>query len=308
MTTDSHPIQQGGHDHGHGHSPHLQHHFDSLEQQFNSGKLGMWLFLATEVLLFGGLFVAYALYRALHPEIYEYGHHFLDSKMGAINTAVLILSSFTMAAAVRFAQEGKQAMLKLCLVLTLLGACGFLVIKYFEYSHKMVHGIFPGKYYAPDDHILSEAFLGGHGHDHHAEDHGHTHGGAAQAAVPPAAEESAPAEIPATIKQGNLLIEPSQIALAPTGPSGLADPEANEGGIPKRPEKAHVFFGIYYLMTGLHGIHVVVGMIAIGWVLIRAFKGHFGPGYFTPVDLAGLYWHLVDLIWIFLFPLLYLIH
>ncbi|MCA9450756.1 MAG: hypothetical protein KC931_26780, partial [Candidatus Omnitrophica bacterium] len=221
MTTETHPIDESGHDHDHAHSPYLQHHFDTPEQQFNSGKLGMWLFLATEILLFGGLFVAYAIYRNLHPEIFEYGHHFLDAKMGGTNTAVLILSSFTMAAAVRFAQEGKQAMLKLCLVLTLFGACGFLVIKYFEYSHKMVHGVFPGKFYEPDDIILKEALMGVHGHGHEGDD-GHAvsgeHGEALHSnehAETPAPTQAPPPPAPA---EGEFAIEKSQITPAPEGP------------------------------------------------------------------------------------------
>ncbi|MCB9769028.1 MAG: cytochrome c oxidase subunit 3 family protein [Candidatus Omnitrophica bacterium] len=312
MTTETQVIDEGGHDHEHAHSPHLQHHFDTLDQQFNAGKLGMWLFLATEILLFGGLFVAYAIYRNLHPEIFEYGHHFLDPKLGGINTAVLILSSFTMAAAVRFAQEGKQGMLKLCLVLTLCGACGFLGIKYIEYSHKMVHGIFPGKYYNPDEHILEEELLGAHGHGavaEHGRDHAsssgeETHGEGAHEESTQSAEASAQAA-PA---EGEFVIEKSQIVEAPEGPEGMVGIVHEKPELPKRPEKAHVFFGIYYLMTGLHGIHVLIGMCAIGWVFFRSTRGEFGPDYFTPVDLVGLYWHLVDLIWIYLFPLLYLIH
>ncbi len=313
MTTETQAIDKSGHDHDHGHSPYLQHHFDTMEQQFNSGKLGMWLFLATEILLFGGLFVAYAIYRALHPEIFEYGHHFLDPVMGGTNTAVLILSSFTMAAAVRYAQEGKKTMLVACLVLTLGGACGFLVIKYFEYSHKMVHGVFPGKFYAPDDHILEEELMGAHGHGHeegdghHEEGHGHAAGDHEEAAhEEPAAAPMVVSQTPPAA-EGEFVIEKSQIAEAGGGPEGLVGIVQQEPKMPKRPEKAHVFFGIYYLMTGLHGLHVVIGMCAIGWVLLKAMKGVFGPEYFTPVDLVGLYWHLVDLIWIFLFPLLYLI-
>ncbi|MCA9449422.1 MAG: cytochrome c oxidase subunit 3, partial [Candidatus Omnitrophica bacterium] len=103
-------------------------------------------------------------------------------------------------------------------------------------------------------------------------------------------------------------IEKSQIVEAPEGPKGMVGIVHEKPELPKRPEKAHVFFGIYYLMTGLHGIHVLIGMCAIGWVFFRSTRGEFGPDYFTPVDLVGLYWHLVDLIWIYLFPLLYLIH
>ena len=123
-------------DHGHGHDPHLAHHFESMEQQFDSGKLGMWLFLATEVLFFGGLFAAYVVLRARSPEVFAYASQYLDTMMGGINTCVLIASSLTMALAVRYAQEGRKALLVIMLWLTMGGAVGFLVIKYFEYTHK----------------------------------------------------------------------------------------------------------------------------------------------------------------------------
>ena len=219
------------------HAPHLKHHFDTAEQQFDAGKLGIWLFLATEILLFGGLFCAYAIYRANHPEIFVYAHRYLDKLLGATNTVVLLCSSLTMAWAVRAAQLGQRRLLIALLSLTLLGGAGFMSIKYVEYKAKWEHGLLPGTHFAPQEHAEGEA----------AAAHG------------------------------------------------------------KRPDNTQIFFGIYFLMTGLHGIHVLAGMGAIAWILVRSVKGHFGPEYFTPVDFVGLYWHLVDLIWIFLFPLLYLI-
>ncbi len=116
------------HDHGHAHPPHLAHHFDTPQQQFESGKLGMWVFLATEILMFGGLFCAYSVYRANHPEIFEYAHHFLDRKWGAINTVVLLVSSFTMAWGVRAAQLGQKSLLVGLMAVTLLGGVAFMVI------------------------------------------------------------------------------------------------------------------------------------------------------------------------------------
>lgn len=214
----------------HGQSFPLQHHFADPEQQLESGKMGMWLFLATEVLIFGGLFCAYVVYRNLHPEVFINAHHFLDKSMGAINTIVLLFSSLTVALSIRAAQLNKQKELQLWLVVTILCAGAFLVVKYIEYSHKFHVGLLPGPYFTAESPLIPN------------------------------------------------------------------------------PDQAHIFFGIYFLMTGLHGIHVVIGMIVLSWCLYRSMKGEFGPHYYMPIELSGLYWHLVDLIWIFLFPLLYLIH
>src|SRR5436190_2521471 len=139
-----------GDDHGHGHgSRFIQHHYDDAQHQFDSGKFGIWLFLAQEVLFFSALFVAYILYRIHHPEIYSYAHKYLDVKMGAINTAVLIFSSLTAAWAVRCAQLNQRKGLILCIVVTLGCACTFLVVKYFEYSHKVHEHILFGRYFDP---------------------------------------------------------------------------------------------------------------------------------------------------------------
>jgi len=210
----------------HEHSPFLQHHFAEMRQQSEASKTGMWLFLVTEVLLFGGLFVGYGITHMKHPEAFREAHHHLDRIMGALNTIVLLVSSFTMVMGVWAASMGKRKLLILFLVLTLVCAGIFLVVKYFEYSHKFHDGLLPGKYYTHQGDTVPGQFL---------------------------------------------------------------------------------FFGFYFMMTGLHGIHVVIGMIAIGWILVRAIKGHFGPDYYGPVDLVGLYWHLVDMIWIYLFPLMYLL-
>jgi len=260
----------------HEHPPHLQHHFDTSEQQFDAGKLGIWLFLATEILLFGGLFCAYAIYRANHPEVFHYAHQFLDKTLGGTNTVILLCSSLTMAWAVRASQLGQRKLLIVLLSLTLLGGFGFMGIKYVEYKAKWEHGLLPGTHFAPHE----------EGEDH----------AAPAAAAAPAA--------PAT--SSGTTIKP-----AAQGPSGTVRPanaaEIGDSGHGKRPSNTQIFFGIYFLMTGLHGLHVLAGIGAITWILIRSIKGHFGPEYFTPVDFVGLYWHLVDLIWIFLFPLLYLI-
>jgi cytochrome c oxidase subunit 3 len=295
---------------GHDHPSFLQHHFETAEQQFTSGKLGMWLFLATEILLFAGLFCAYAVYRGLHPEIFLYAHHFLDTKLGAINTVVLLTSSFTMAWGVRAAQLGQKKLLMILLSLTILGGFGFMGIKYVEYSHKIHDGLMWGKNYQPTVHAA------GHGEEdaEHAGASSESDVGAApgEAAAPDGGGEAPAADggsvaVPAGLPDG-LKVEPSLIPVAPDGPAGTVAAAEPAEDVEISPENVHIFFGIYFLMTGLHGIHVVIGMLAIAWVLIRSARGDFSPAYYTPVDLVGLYWHLVDLIWIFLFPLLYLIH
>jgi cytochrome c oxidase subunit 3 len=340
-----------GHDHGaagghahdeahaHDHPEHLAHHWDSLEQQFEAGKLGMWLFLATEVVLFGGLFCAYSVWRGNHPELFKYGSTFLETKWGAINTCVLILSSLTMAWGVTAAQQNKQGLLKLMLFLTLCGAAAFMAIKYIEYSHKFHEGWFPGlKFYSPPgEHSHTFVRADGHGQGGHGAADGHAEaaspstpsGGAGSggSAVgggfelqtiavkqqpPPGSTPLPPVEAPTfgPAAQGPQGLNPKAELVAT--PFSFEDRHATHAQVhplqdPHRPANAHMFFNIYFMMTGLHGIHVLIGMIVLTWLLIRTFRGHFNDQYFTPIDLGGLYWHIVDLIWIFLFPLFYLI-
>ncbi len=279
------------------HVPHLGHHYASLRQQQDAGKLGMWLFLATEVLLFGGLFCAYANYRANHPEIFVFAHQFLDKTLGGINTVVLICSSLTMAWAVRAAQLGNRRLLARLLLATLLLAFCFLGIKGIEYRTKWEHGLLWGKRYRPTAEALAEV-----------------RGGPAAAPTPaaPAAGPGKSAAQAAPAAPAAKPVNPDATTVPPPAraPSGLAtaQPGAAEAAAASAiPHNVQIFFGIYFLMTGLHAIHVIAGMIVITWLLRRTLKGEFGDGYYTPVDLGGLYWHLVDMIWIYLFPLLYLI-
>jgi len=265
----------------HEHPPHLAHHFDSSEHQFASNKLGMWVFLATEILFFSGLFVAYAVYRANHPEVFVHASQLLDKSLGGLNTVVLITSSFTMALAVRLAMLGQTRKLVVALVATLLLAGGFLGVKGIEYQHKWKHGLLWGQHYDPHTEHVE------HGEGEHAD-------GSAAAEHGDAATEEADSDR-------------SSIARSATGPAGLARLDEAPVVVADDPANVHIFFGIYFAMTGLHGLHVIIGMGLILWLILRARRGEFNRGYFTPVDLVGLYWHLVDLIWIFLFPLLYLI-
>ncbi len=295
------PVGADAHDddghHGHGEYPFLAHHFDTPEQQFEAGKLGIWLFLVTEVLFFAGLFCAYTLYRAQHPEVFYYAHFFLDTKWGAINTVVLLVSSLTAAWAVRNAQMRNKQALVINIVVTILCACTFMGIKYVEYSHKFHDGLLPGKRFAPT-HMAWET-----------ESFKHKYPDAAAAAeklvgigLAPAGEGSDP--------------KAAQREFARTLPGKTKKPLVDAGLVNPRtgdvtmapPNRTATFFGIYFFMTGLHGLHVLIGIGIWIWLLIRATKGVFNENYFGPIDFAALYWHLVDLIWIYLFPLLYLIH
>lgn len=208
------------------HVHHHAHHFASADEEFEACKQGMWVFLVTEVLMFGGLFVAYGIFRGLYPEMFLEAHHHLAVKMGAINTVVLITSSLTMAYGVGATQRGQRDRAILSLVLTFILACCFLVVKYFEYSHKFHDGLLPGGFFT------------------NTEMHAHN---------------------------------------------------------------AKLFFSLYFVMTGLHGVHVLIGMGLIAWLVIRSSRRDFSPHYYTPVELVGFYWHFVDLVWIYLFPLLYLV-
>jgi cytochrome c oxidase subunit 3 len=220
-------------------SPRLAQQFDTMEAQVRTGTLGMWLFLASEVLFFTGLFTAYAVYRANHQDMFAYGQHFLDWRMGALNTIVLICSSLSAAWAVRCAQLDDRRGLDITLTATILLGCTFMVVKYFEYSHKIHAGVVWGEGYAPTQEFLSH--------------------------------------LPAAVQTMAV-------------PDGMGR-----------------FFSIYYMMTGLHGIHVVIGIGLFIWLRQRARRADFTREYNAPVDGVALYWHLVDIIWIFLFPLFYLI-
>ena len=311
-TDDTHAHAEHGHD-----DPYLAHHYDSAEQQSSSNKLGMWVFLATEILMFGGLFVGYSVWRHNDPASFAFGHLLLNTVMGAINTVVLISSSFTMAWAVRAAQLGQQKLLVILLILTLVGAGGFMVIKYFEYTAKFSHGVAPGSFFN-EEKVRHE--YGSHTQPT-AGDYGNEHAGAEDHPAEPAAEVDAEAAAP-TVPKLHTTIAGTGIEGPGHAPMGLsphvnAEYEAqrvaeSSGGHHAKPTAEQVirsrrFFDVYFMMTGLHGIHVLVGMCLITWLIIKAKSGYFGPKRYAAVDNIGLYWHLVDLIWIFLFPLLYLI-
>jgi cytochrome c oxidase subunit 3 len=209
----------------------LAHHFDHLEQQKQSATLGIWLFLITEVMFFGGLFLGYVVYRGMYPEAWHLGSSKLDITLGTINTVILIFSSLTMALSVHGAQVGNRKKCANYLLATIVLGSAFLVIKAFEYAGK----------FAP-------------GHDHY------------------------------------YLIPGDQFHLA----SPFAD------GV-------QIFFSLYFTMTGMHAIHMIIGIGVLLWLYFKARKGAYHENYYNPVEVTGLYWHFVDIVWIFLFPLLYLI-
>src|SRR5712692_1270841 len=206
--------------------PALAHHFDSLEQQTDATTLGMWVFLVTEVLFFGGLFMVYTVYRSWYPDAFAAASHELDVTLGTINTAVLITSSLTMALAVHAAQLGQRKMLMLFLVATMVLGGVFLGIKSVEYYHKFVEHHVPG----PAFQFEKEYF-----------------------------------------------------------------------------RHAQIFFSLYFVMTGLHALHMIIGVGIMLFMLRWAWNGTITKEYHSPIEISGLYWHFVDIVWIFLFPLLYLI-
>jgi len=204
----------------------VAHQFDDVKQQTEAVTLGMWTFIITEVMFFGGLFLGYALYRVQNPIAYMQGSHHLDITLGAFNTVVLIMSSLTMAMAVHSVQLGKGRKLILYLVLTLFLGSVFLGVKAIEYSHKFHEHLVPGAHFMPE---------GAH---------------------------------------------------AP----GL-----------------ELYFCYYFLMTGMHAIHMIIGVVGLLILIGMSVRGRFSVTYNSPVEMFGIYWHFVDIIWIFLFPLLYLI-
>jgi len=209
---------------------HLRHHFATPAQQFDCAMLGMWTFLITEVLFFGGMFTAYAIYRSVYPAAFASTSEYMDVTLGGINTAVLICSSLSMAMAVRSAQLSRYRALVVSLILTMVFGTAFLVIKYVEYSRKWEEGLVPG---------LKFDVL-------------HYHA-------------------------------------------------------PQWAHQAQILFFLYFAMTGMHAVHMIVGLGLLTYLLVLAAKRRFNTAYYTPVEMIGLYWHFVDVVWIFLFPLLYLI-
>ena len=215
------------------HSSVLKHHFDNLEQQHASERLGMWMFLATEVLFFAGLFASYTIYRMLYPVEFEVASSHLDRVFATVNTILLVTSSLTMTFAIRSAKLGDRASLIRNLLITAALGTGFMVVKGFEYAQDFDEGLLPGTYFSP------------------------------------------------TLKA-----------------------EMSEKGLDTG--KVQLFLCFYYIMTGIHGIHLIIGIGCVLWLALEAKMGNIPPENYSTVDVVSLYWHLVDAIWLFLMPILYL--
>ncbi|HXC71932.1 MAG TPA: cytochrome c oxidase subunit 3 [Pyrinomonadaceae bacterium] len=239
----------------HGH-PALQHHFENMEQQREAGTLGMWVFLVTEIMFFGGMFLAYTLYRNQYPAAFASGSNHLDITLGTVNTAVLIVSSFTMALAVYFTQVGKLRPQVLCLGLTLVLGLTFLGIKAVEYHDKYEDHLIPGRL------IPWNPFNPGVQEEGQPVDHHKLH-----------------------LLSGKTVKHPVDATV----------------------KNVEMFYWIYFAMTGMHAVHMIIGAGLLMYLLIFSLRGRFDPEYHSPVEVIGLYWHFVDIVWIFLFPLLYLL-
>jgi cytochrome c oxidase subunit 3 len=234
-------------EHEHIFVPQHRHHFETPEQQREAGSFGMWLFLLTEIMFFGGMFFAYLLYRNWYYDAFVAASNTLNIGMGAANTAILITSGFFMAIGVWAAEVRKRKLLVWMLVLTTLFGVAFLGVKYFEYKEKFeLH------------HIPGASF------------------------------------------------DVSQFVHPPT------DPKTNKPvGYPVPPDQlqhTQIFFFLYFAMTGMHALHMIIGIGLLIWLIGRSQRGDFSAGYVAPIENFGLYWHFVDIVWLFLFPLLYLIN
>jgi len=239
--------------------------FETLEQQKESATLGMWIFLVTEILFFGGIFLTYAVNRHLYFTAFGVGGNMLDLRLGTINTVVLIASSFTMAMSVWSAQTSQKKWLPIFLVLTLVLGFVFLGIKYVEYKQKFDHHLIPG-------HAFDLTYRMNH---------------------------PAPGDDPKELASERKEIEE---ALA------TEDPGNPQGGLVALNSHAQLYFSLYFGMTGLHALHMVVGAGLLIWVIKGSLKGRFSASYNTPIEVVGLYWHFIDIVWIYLFALLYLIN
>lgn len=245
--------------HGHvahgSHHPSLQHQFDTMQQQKEASTFGMWVFLLTEVLFFGGMFMAYTLYRVWYFDAFAAASTSLGLGLGTFNTAVLIGSSLTMAFAVRAAQTNSPSATVRWLVLTIILGTVFLGVKAIEYKEKFDHHHVPGPHFIWED--PSHAVAAGNGGEHAA--------------------------------------------------AASASPEASAPANAELQRRTQLFFSLYFTMTGLHAIHMIIGIGIIIVVAVMAHKRRFDSNYYGPIEMTGLYWHFVDIVWIFLFPLLYLV-
>jgi cytochrome c oxidase subunit 3 len=260
------------------HPPYLAHHFDDLEQQHEADTLGMWAFLATEILFFGAVLTGFAVYRLNYYREFQQASHKLMELAGGINTAVLLCSSLAVALAVRAAQIRDRVWLVRWLLITIGLGTLFLGIKAFEWGTEFKERLVPG-------HNFNYAlFTGGHEGPH-------------EEVRPPAGGSGGGTSGGAAV--GSMSPQPNQIA---TEQAPLLSPEVDF-----KPQRAELFFCFYFILTGIHATHMIIGLGVFAVLTYRAHKGYYTTGHTNPIEIGGLYWHFVDIVWIFLFPLLYLI-
>ncbi len=255
----------------HGHGTVLKHHFDNLEQQHSAERLGMWFFLVTEVLFFTGMFVAYTVYRNWYPGEFAFASSHLILWIAGVNTVLLITSSLTITLAIRAAQLGDRGSLIRYLLLTFALGAGFMGFKAFEYATDFHEKFVPGEMFRTE--------------------------------YASAAAELAPVS-------GSAVKDYQFRGGQQHWAQDLA--KINHGKVPGSegavsPERVQLFLCFYYIMTGIHGIHIIVGLGCILWLVQLAYSGGIPPENYSTVEVVSLYWHLVDMIWLFLMPLLYLI-
>jgi cytochrome c oxidase subunit III len=294
----------------HDHPPYQKHYFESMVQQNQASMMGIWLFMAQEIMFFGGLFGAYTAYRYTYPAAYAASAETLDVFLGFMNTLVLIGSSYTVVLMVHAAREGKKNAMAIWMVATMILGAAFLGVKVVEYKAKFDHKLVPGKHF--DDHYVVASMIkddkavekmsrfpeNGWVRDY-------------QAARAGAADHSGDhAEEPGsntTHGKGDTH-EKKDGAHGAKGDSG--DHSGDAHPVPagaKAPKGTPLYFALYFAMTGTHALHMIIGEGIAIWLLICILRGRFSPAYHPQIEYFGLYWHFVDIVWIFLFPLLYLI-
>lgn len=303
--------------HDHYHPPGLQHQFEDMGQQQESASIGMWMFLVQEIMFFGGLFTVYLVFRSKFPMAFAAGSNHLNVWWGAGNTVVLIVSSLTMALAVHYAQLGKRMAQVVCIILTMILGATFLGVKAIEYHDKYTEGIVP----VTGLNLRTARHSGEDAPDNVPQDPdsqqkqslnapasaGGNHG---EGAAKPAGGHS---EHNYVNPSGNFLWADTSLAKLAERENYLTEAEKigyySNGQIDanKFRDKVRIFYWIYFAMTGLHALHMIIGLGLMAWLLWKAWRGTFTQDYYSPVEMSGLYWHFVDIVWIFLFPLLYLL-
>ena len=277
----------------HYHEPGLQHQFEDMQQQEESVSIGMWMFLVQEIMFFGGLFTAYLVFRSKYPMAFAAGSNHLDAFWGGLNTLVLIVSSLTMALTVYYAQKNNRNMQVIMILLTMAFGATFLGVKAIEYTDKYNHALVPVAGW--NKHVPEAA---GESHstakpcwevDHNAPAEEHPN--------PRGDFQFADCSLVKQALEGNYLTASEKVGYFSNG-----QVDGN-----KFRDKVRIFYYLYFVMTGLHALHMVVGLGLMTWLLITAWRGSYNEDYYMPVEMSGLYWHFVDIVWIFLFPLLYLL-